>query len=122
MADLFETKDADYAARVRASFDRQGAMQTIGASLTKIEPGVVWIEMPWARTLTQQHGFLHAGMVATALDSACGYCAFTLMPADAAILTIEYKINLLAARSSNPAALSRLQRAAPSLSKAAAKS
>ncbi len=66
------------------------------ASLTKVDPGLVWIEMPWAQPLTQQHGFLHAGMVATALDSACGYCAFTLMPVNAAVLTIEYKINLLA--------------------------
>ncbi|MDP3619985.1 MAG: PaaI family thioesterase [Ramlibacter sp.] len=92
----FEPRDADFVNRVRASFERQAAMKTIGASLTKVAPGVVWIEMPWAEPLTQQHGFLHAGMVATALDSACGYCAFTLMPLDAAVLTIEYKINLLA--------------------------
>ncbi|MES2632102.1 MAG: PaaI family thioesterase [Pseudomonadota bacterium] len=97
MADLrFDPKDADFEARVRASFERQAAMKTIGASLTKVDPGLVWIEMPWAQPLTQQHGFLHAGMVATALDSACGYCAFTLMPVNAAVLTIEYKINLLA--------------------------
>ena len=92
----FEPQDPDFAARVRASFDRQEAMKTIGASLTQVEAGVVHIELPWAQPLTQQHGFLHAGMVATALDSACGYCAFTLMTADAAVLTIEYKINLLA--------------------------
>jgi uncharacterized protein (TIGR00369 family) len=97
MADLrFEPKDADFAVRVRASFERQDAMKTIGASLAKVEPGLVWIELPWARALTQQHGFLHAGMVATALDSACGYAGFSLMPQDAAVLTIEYKINLLA--------------------------
>lgn len=97
MADLrFDPKDADFAARVRASFDRQAAMRTIGASLTKVEPGVVWIELPWSQHLTQQHGFLHAGMVATALDSACGYAGFSLMPAEAAVLTIEFKINLLA--------------------------
>jgi len=97
MADLrFDPKDADFAARVRASFDRQAVMRTIGASLTKVEPGVVWIELPWSEHLTQQHGFLHAGMVATALDSACGYAGFSLMPADAAVLTIEFKINLLA--------------------------
>ena len=92
----FEPQDPDFAARVRASFDRQDAMKTIGASLTMVEAGVVHIELPWARPLTQQHGFLHAGMVATALDSACGYGAFTLMAVDAAVLTIEYKINLLA--------------------------
>jgi uncharacterized protein (TIGR00369 family) len=64
--------------------------------LATVEPGHVVIELPWARPLTQQHGFLHAGMVATALDSACGYAGFSLMPAEAAVLTIEYKINLLA--------------------------
>lgn len=92
----FEPKDPEFAARVRASFDRQAAMKTIGASLAGVEPGRVVIELPWAQPLTQQHGFLHAGMVATALDSACGYAGFSLMPADAAVLTIEYKINLLA--------------------------
>ena len=96
MASPFEPKDPDYAARVRASFERQSAMQTIGAALFTVEPGRVVIELPWAQALTQQHGFLHAGIVATALDSACGYAGFSLMPADAAVLTIEYKINLLA--------------------------
>jgi uncharacterized protein (TIGR00369 family) len=89
-------QDPDFAQRVRASFERQAAMKTIGASLGDIEPGRVVIELPYSPALTQQHGFLHAGMVATALDSACGYAAFTLMPADAGILTIEYKINLVA--------------------------
>jgi uncharacterized protein (TIGR00369 family) len=95
-APRFEPKDPDYAARVRASFARQAAMKTIGATLVSVEPGVVVIELPWAQELTQQHGFLHAGMVATALDSACGYAAFSLMPVGAAVLTIEYKVNLLA--------------------------
>jgi len=80
----FQPKDPAYAERVRASFARQAAMETIGASLAAVEPGRVAIEMAWAQPLTQQHGFLHAGMVATALDSACGYAAFSLMPADAA--------------------------------------
>ena len=92
----FEPKDPDFAARVHASFERQDAMKTIGATLGEVEPGCVTIELPWAKALTQQHGFLHAGMVATGLDSACGYAAFSLMTADAAVLTIEYKINLLA--------------------------
>jgi uncharacterized protein (TIGR00369 family) len=92
----FEPKDPDFTARVRASFDRQAAMKTLGATLASVEAGRVVIELPWAQPLTQQHGFLHAGMVATALDSACGYAGFSLMPADAAVLTIEYKINLLA--------------------------
>ncbi|HEY8355906.1 MAG TPA: PaaI family thioesterase [Ramlibacter sp.] len=92
----FEPADPAYADRVRASFARQGAMRTIGASLAAIEPGRVVIELAWQQALTQQHGFLHAGMVSTALDSACGYAGFTLMPVDAAVLTIEFKINLLA--------------------------
>jgi uncharacterized protein (TIGR00369 family) len=92
----FEAQDPGFAERVRSSFARQAAMQTLGAALTRVEAGEVAIELPWAAHLTQQHGFLHAGMVAAALDSACGYAGFSLMPADAAVLTIEYKINLLA--------------------------
>jgi uncharacterized protein (TIGR00369 family) len=92
----FEPADAAFAERVRASYARQAAMRTIAADLVSVEPGRVVIELPWAEPLTQQHGFLHAGMVATALDSACGYAAFSLMQADAAVLTIEYKINLMA--------------------------
>jgi len=92
----FTPPDPQFAERVRASFARQGAMGTLGATLDAVEPGRVVIALPWSQPLTQQHGFLHAGMVATALDSACGYAGFTLMPADAAVLTIEFKINLLA--------------------------
>jgi uncharacterized protein (TIGR00369 family) len=88
--------DVDYEERVRASFARQAAMKTIGAELTQVTPGMVEIEMPFAEPLTQQHGFLHAGVISAALDSACGYAAFSLMPADAAVLTIEFKVNLLA--------------------------
>ena len=95
-APRFEPKDLGYAERVRASFARQGAMATLGADLGEITPGRVVIELDWAAALSQQHGFLHAGMVATALDSACGYAGFTLMPLDAGVLTIEFKINLLA--------------------------
>lgn len=93
---LFEPKDAAFATRVRDSFALQGAMATLGAQLVQVEPGQVAIELAWAAGLSQQHGFLHAGMVATALDSACGYAGFTLMPAGAGVLTIEFKINLLA--------------------------
>jgi uncharacterized protein (TIGR00369 family) len=92
----FTPHDPAFAERVRASFARQAAMQTIGASLGEIGPGHVAIVLPYSLALTQQHGFLHAGMVATALDSACGYAAFSLMAPDAGILTIEYKINLVA--------------------------
>jgi uncharacterized protein (TIGR00369 family) len=96
MSPPFQPQDPDYAERVRASFARQAAMATIGATLAEVQPGRVVVTLPWAAHLTQQHGFLHAGMVSTALDSACGYAGFTLMPADAAVLTIEFKINLLA--------------------------
>jgi uncharacterized protein (TIGR00369 family) len=82
--------------RVRDSFARQAAMRTLGVQLGDVTPGRVVLWMEHRPELTQQHGFLHAGMLATALDSACGYAAFTLMPADAAVLTIEFKINLLA--------------------------
>jgi 16S rRNA (cytosine967-C5)-methyltransferase len=67
-----------------------------GAELTRCEPGIVEVEMPFREELTQQHGILHAGMISAALDSACGYAALTLMPAEAAVLTIEFKVNLLA--------------------------
>jgi uncharacterized protein (TIGR00369 family) len=88
--------DPDYEARVRSSFARQRVMQTIGADLTQVTPGIVEMEMPFDEALTQQHGFLHAGVISTALDSACGYAAFSMMPAEAAVLTIEFKVNLLA--------------------------
>jgi len=82
--------------RVRESFARQAAMATIGAELAEVGPGRVVVRMAHRADLTQQHGYLHAGMLATALDTACGYAAFSLMPADAAVLTVEFKINLLA--------------------------
>lgn len=93
---VFEPRHPGFDQRTRESFARQAAMRTLGATLAGVEPGRVEITLPWAEPLTQQHGFLHAGMVATALDSACGYAGFTLMAADAAVLTIEFKINLLA--------------------------
>lgn len=85
----------DYESRVRSSFARQKIMQTIGAEVTRIEAGTVEIELPFRDDLTQQHGFLHAGIISTALDSACGYAAYSMMAADAAVLTIEFKTNLL---------------------------
>jgi uncharacterized protein (TIGR00369 family) len=86
----------DYEERVRKSFARQSVMTTIGAELTLVTPGTVEIEMAYSPDLTQQHGFLHAGIISTALDSACGYAAFSMMPENAAVLTIEFKVNLLA--------------------------
>ena len=96
MSTNFQPQDPNFESRVRESFTRQAAMDTLGATLADVAPGRVVITLPWAAHLTQQHGFLHAGMVSTALDSACGYAGFSLMPVDAAVLTIEFKINLLA--------------------------
>ena len=90
-----EKPDENFRERVTGSFARQNVMHTIGAELTKVDYGVVEIEMPFRADLTQQHGFLHAGILSTALDSACGYAALSVMPEDAAVLTIEFKINLL---------------------------
>jgi uncharacterized protein (TIGR00369 family) len=88
--------DPAYRQRVHESFARQAVMTTLGATLEVVDAGRVVIAMPHKPELTQQHGFLHAGIVATVLDSACGYAAFSLMPVDAAVLTIEFKVNLLA--------------------------
>lgn len=90
---------ADFAAagaRVRASFDRQPAMRLIGARLERVEPGCVEIALPFRPDIAQQHGFAHAGIVGAALDSACGFAAYSLMPPDAGVLTVEFKLNLLA--------------------------
>ena len=88
--------DGDYETRVRSSFERQKVMKTMGAEMTRVSPGIVEIELPYDARFTQQHGFLHAGVISTVLDSACGYAAYSVMPADAAVLTIEFKVNLLA--------------------------
>lgn len=92
----FEPKDCDWDQRVRSSFARQAAMETLRIEIADIEPGRIGLAMPYAPAYTQQHGFLHAGILTTALDSACGYAAFSLMPPEAAILTVEFKVNLLA--------------------------
>jgi uncharacterized protein (TIGR00369 family) len=88
--------DPEFEARVRASFARQQFMALLGARLAAIAPGVVEIEFPVAKEFTQQNGFLHAGALLAILDSACGYAALTLMPAQADVLTVELKANLLA--------------------------
>jgi uncharacterized protein (TIGR00369 family) len=88
--------DAGFEQRTRDSFARQAAMRLIGATLESVEAGRVAIAFAHRDELTQQHGFVHAGIVGTALDSACGYAGFTLMGADDAVLTIEFKLNLLA--------------------------
>jgi len=89
-------QDPDFESRVRASFDRQTFMSTLGARLVRVEPGEVDVEVATRDDLVQQHGFLHAGVVSSAADSACGYAALSLMPPGAAVLSIEFKTNLLA--------------------------
>jgi uncharacterized protein (TIGR00369 family) len=88
--------DPHYVARIRSSFGRQKAMALIGASLTVIEPGQVEIALPYRDDLTQQKGFIHGGIIGMIADTACGYAAFSLMPADCSLVTVEYKINILA--------------------------
>ncbi|MBQ0823939.1 PaaI family thioesterase [Microvirga terrae] len=89
-------KDPGGEARVRASFAAQGLMETLGASLVSVSPGLVEIALPASRAVSQQHGFVHAGAIASIADSAAGYAALTLMPPGAGVLTAEFKINLLA--------------------------
>ncbi len=91
----FEAKDVAYKEKVIESFDQQGVMKTLKASILDIQPGRVELKLPYSETLTQQHGFIHAGIVSTILDNACGYAAFTLMPENAAVLSIEFKVNFL---------------------------
>jgi len=88
--------DADFEHRVRTSFANQQVMRTIGAGLVSVAPGEVVIDLPFREELTQQHGYLHAAIVTAIVDSACGFAAYSLMPPDAAVLTIEFKVNFLA--------------------------
>lgn len=85
----------DFRERIRQSFDRQGAMAMLDAELTRVEQAMIEIELPYSEKLTQQHGFLHAGVISAALDTACTYAAYTTIAPDASILTIEFKVNLL---------------------------
>lgn len=88
--------DPDFESRIRASFARQGAMKLIGARLARIEPGLVEVELPFRPELTQQHGYFHAGMTSIIADTAAGYAAYSLFPADSTVLTVEFKINFVA--------------------------
>ncbi len=92
----FEPRDLDFAERVRASFARQAFMAHIGAELADIAPGACEIHLPRRAELTQQHGFIHGGAVGAIVDSAMGYAGYTLAPAGASVLTVEYKLNLVA--------------------------
>ena len=92
----FKVQDPNFERRVRDSFAAQRVMALIGASLVKVEPGIVEIEIPAREDITQHDGYMHAGIVTTVMDSACGYAAFTLMPATSSVLSVEFKVNLLA--------------------------
>lgn len=83
-------------ARVRESFSRQGFMRHLGAEVTALRPGECEIQVPYREEMTQQHGYFHAGVAAAIADSACGYAAYGLMPVTSSVLTVEYKINLVA--------------------------
>jgi len=88
-------RNPSFAEDVARTFAKQPIMNLIGARLSLVEPGVVEITLPYRADLTQQHGYLHAGVVTTIADSACGYAAFTLMPAGSNVLSVEFKVNLL---------------------------
>jgi uncharacterized protein (TIGR00369 family) len=87
--------DPNFVSRVRESFGRQKAMALIGASLKSVEPGRVAIALPYRDDLTQQKGFVHGGILGMIADTACGYAAFSLMPAGGSLVTVEYKMNIL---------------------------
>lgn len=92
----FEPRDPDFETRVRASFARQRAMETLGARLLRVAAGEVEIGLEFREALTQQHGYLHAGVVTAVVDSACGYAALSLTEPGAEVLSVEFKLNLLA--------------------------
>ena len=92
----FQPKNPDYRATAMQTFEQQRAMKTLGISITRLEPGEVDLAMDYAADFTQQHGFIHAGIITAGLDNACGIAAFTLMPPSTGILTVEFKTNLLA--------------------------
>jgi uncharacterized protein (TIGR00369 family) len=88
--------ELDIESRVRESFGKQRFMATIGAAIERVAPGEVDIALPFDDAVTQQHGFVHAGALAAVADSACGYAALSMMPSDAAVMSVEFKINMLA--------------------------
>jgi uncharacterized protein (TIGR00369 family) len=92
----FVPQDPAFAERCRASFARQAAMRLIGARLTRIEAGLTEISLAFRHELTQQKGYVHGGILGMIADSACGYAAYSLMPATSSLVTVEYKINILA--------------------------
>ncbi|HLE63806.1 MAG TPA: PaaI family thioesterase [Pyrinomonadaceae bacterium] len=92
---LAEPSNPHFAEQIRESFGKQPIMTLIGAELGRVEPGLVEIKLSYRSDLTQQHGYLHAGVVTTIADSACGYAAFSLMSPDSEVMSVEFKVNLL---------------------------
>ncbi len=92
----FEAPDPDFRRKVGDSFAQQGVMTLLGAQLVRVDPGEVVIDLPYRADLCQQHGYFHAGVTSTIADSAGGYAGFTLFPEGSSVLTVEYKINLIA--------------------------
>ena len=92
----YRTLDPEWDARVRASFDRQGAMRFLGARIAELSPGNCTIVLPYRDELAQQHGYFHAGITSAIADSAGGYAALSLFPAQSEVLTVEFKVNLIA--------------------------
>ena len=91
-----EYGDPQSVARMRADFDRQGAMQTMGITVADVAPGRVILQMPFNPTFSQHHGFIHAGTITSGMDSACGFAALTLMDAESEVLTVEFKCSFMA--------------------------
>jgi len=112
--------DPHFAARIRASFDRQKAMALIGASLTNVAPGAVEVALPFRDDLTQQKGFVHGGIIGMIADTACGYAAYSLMPADCSLVTVEYKMNILTPATASLAARGEVVKAGRTLTVARA--
>ena len=90
-----QARNTNFAEEIKQSFAKQTIMELIGAQLTRVEPGIIEILLPYRADLAQQHGYLHAGIVTTIADSACGYAAYSLMPANSEVLSVEFKVNLL---------------------------
>ena len=90
-----QLRNPSFAHEIRQSFNQQTVMTLIGAELTRVDPGIIEITLPYRADLAQQHGYLHAGIVTTIADSACGYAAYSLMPPNSEVLSVEFKVNLL---------------------------
>ena len=101
MGSMNAPADPNFASRIRESFNRQKAMTLIGATLASVGPGAVEIALPFREDLTQQKGYIHGGIIGMIADSAAGYAAYSLMPTDCSLVTVEYKMNILSPATSS---------------------